>query len=96
MKQKKMNSEGKQECATTRHRNMHLTGMARRLADGNEKCQRTIGIDSGGADLGPAAGMGHTVETGSVGKKVSRTPSAEGVEGPRARGHTRTLQIRAE
>ena len=78
-------------CAKTRYKNMHLTGMARRLADGNKKSQRIIDIDSGGADLGPTAGMGHTVKTGSIGKKVSRTPSAEGVERPSARGHTRTL-----
>ena len=78
-------------CAETRHKNMHLTGMARGLADGNKKSQRIIDIDSGSADLGPTAGMGHTVKTGSVGKKVSRTPTAKGVEGPSARGHTRTL-----
>ena len=87
----KGNSKGKQMGAQTIQKNMHLARMARGLADGNKKCQRIVDVDSGSADLGPATSMGHTVKTGSVGEEVGRTPSAEGVERPRARGHTRTL-----
>ena len=79
--------------AKTRHKNMHLTRMARGLANGNKKCQRIVDVDSGSADLGPATCMGHTVKTGSVGEEVGRTPSAEGVERPSARGNPSTLQV---
>ena len=60
--------------------------MARRLANGNKKRQRIVDVDSGGADLGPAAGMGHTVKTGSVGKKGQSHPHGEGSGGTKCPG----------